>query len=178
MQFNAPDVVLSTLHNVFKTITKLLQNVLASAHSFIRWMSGTCRIIEGNFAALLESSAGAGGRVENAENSKTLFTFYRDVYQNPALVEMTVNMQNSIQGAFQVMNKFLRSWKKYDVQWKLWDSKGKQELEKLYDKRPNVVFFDVYINVYKSLLEGLKQYPREKDIGFARIDSTLVIVGI
>jgi dynein heavy chain len=91
---------------------------------------------------------------------------------------MTVNIQNNIQNVFQVMNKFLRSWKKYDTQWKLWDNKGKQELEKLYDKKPTVVFFDVYINVYKGLAEGLNTYPREKDIGFVRIDSTAIIAGI
>ena len=44
-QFNPPDVVLGSLHQVFKTITKLLQNVLHSASGFTRWMDGTCRIV-------------------------------------------------------------------------------------------------------------------------------------
>ncbi|CAD7947894.1 unnamed protein product [Amoebophrya sp. A25] len=164
-QFNAPDVVLSALHQVFKTITKLLQNVLQSAHFFVRWMEGTCRLVP--------------PPPQQEEDQKlTDFTFYRDIYQNPALIEMTIAIQNNIQNVFQVMSKFLRSWKKYDTQWKLWDTKGKQELEKLYDRKPSVVFFDVYINVYKGLAEGLASYPREKDIGFVRIDSTAVIAGI
>ncbi|CAD7925016.1 unnamed protein product [Amoebophrya sp. A120] len=164
-QFNAPDVVLSTLHQVFKTITKLLQNVLQSAHFFVRWMEGTCRLVP--------------PPPQQEEDQKlTDFTFYRDIYQNPALIEMTIAIQNNIQNVFQVMSKFLRSWKKYDTQWRLWDTKGKQELEKLFDRKPTVVFFDVYINVYKGLAEGLASYPREKDIGFVRIDSTAVIAGI
>jgi len=41
-----------------------------------------------------------------------------------------------------------------------------------------VVFFDVYINVYKSLSTGLADYPKEKDIGFVRIDCSTIISGI
>ena len=51
--------------------------------------------------------------------------------------------RSAIQRVFQSMNKFLRSCKKYDSQWGLWDSKRKQDLERITDKKPNVVYFDV-----------------------------------
>ena len=56
--------------------------------------------------------------------------------------------------------------------------KQKQDLDKITDKKPNIVYFDVYICVYKGLAEGLSTYQYEKDIGFVRIDSSSVISGI
>ena len=46
------------------------------------------------------------------DEAKQLFTFYRDISQNTALIDMTMNIQTAIQRVFQKMNKFLRSWKK------------------------------------------------------------------
>ena len=40
-------------------------------------------------------------------------------------------------------------------------------MEKVAEKRPPFVFFDVYICVYKGLADSLAAYPPEKDIGFA-----------
>eukprot|EP00397_Hematodinium_sp_SG-2012_P000029 GEMP01000029.1.p1 GENE.GEMP01000029.1~~GEMP01000029.1.p1 ORF type:complete len:4546 (+),score=1158.20 GEMP01000029.1:32-13639(+) len=161
--FNPPDAVVGALHGVFKMITKLLQNILQTANHFIRWLDGSCILVPPQ---------------TTTDEEKQIFTFYRDIYQNPALIEMTMNIQNSIQKVFQVMNKFFRSWKRYDTQWGLWDPKRKAELEKIAEKKPTVVFFDVYIQVYKSLADSLSNYPNEKDIGFVRIDSIAVISGI
>ena len=91
---------------------------------------------------------------------------------------MTMYILNNIQRVFQNMNKFLRIWKKYDTQWGLWDPKRKQELEKIAEKKPNVLYFDVYICVCKGLAEGPGSYSHEKDIGFVCIDSMAVIAGI
>ncbi len=35
------------------------------------------------------------------DDKQQLFTFYRDISQNPALIEMTINIQNSVQKVFQ-----------------------------------------------------------------------------
>jgi dynein heavy chain len=107
-----------------------------------------------------------------------LFTFYRDVKDNPALIEMIINIHNNIQKIFTIMSKFLRHWRKYDETWKLWDPKFRQELEKVAEKKPPFVFFDVHICVYKGLADSLAAYPPEKDIGFVRIDSTAIVSAI
>jgi len=98
------------------------------------------------------------------------------VKDNPALIEMTINIQNSIQKIFSIIDKYLRRWKRYDDRWKLWS--GKQELEKVKDKRPPFVYFDVHICVYKGLADNLAEYQPEKDIGFVRIDSTAILSAI
>jgi dynein heavy chain len=162
--FNGSEVVDNGLQSVFRLISKLLQNTIHSANHFIRWMEGTCRLVP--------------PQPSQEEDQKQLFTFYRDVKENPALIDMTINIQNSIQKVFQVIHKFLRSWRRYESQWGLWDPKRKQDLDKVAEKKPNVYYFDVYIFVYKGLADGLASYPSEKDISFVRIDSTSVIAGI
>jgi hypothetical protein len=96
--FNPPDVVTSTIHSVFKMITKLLQNVLQSSNSFIRWLDNSCTLTPSQ---------------PSNDEEKQIFTFYSELYQNPTLLEMTTNIQSSIQKLFQVMNKFFRSWMLY-----------------------------------------------------------------
>ncbi|KAF4706069.1 Dynein heavy chain 10, axonemal, partial [Perkinsus olseni] len=95
-EFNPPEVVVGSLHGVFKLITKLLQNVLHSSAAFVRWMDGTCLLVPTQSTELDEEKALA-------------FSFYKDVSQNPALVEMTMTIQNSVQQVFQTINKFMRS---------------------------------------------------------------------
>jgi dynein heavy chain len=112
------------------------------------------------------------------EDQRQLFTFYRDVKDNPALIDMTINIQNNIQKIFSIIDKFLRHWKKYDDNWKLWDPKFRQELDKVVEKKPPFVFFDVHICVYKGLADSLAAYPPEKDIGFVRIDSSAIVSAI
>jgi dynein heavy chain len=161
---NGPDIDDNGLQSVFRLISKLLKNTIHSASSFVRWMDGTCKIVP--------------PQQGQEEDQQQLFTFYRDVKDNPALIEMTINIQNGIQKIFSVIDKFLRHWKRYEDQWKLWDPKWKQELEKVAEKRPPFVYFDVYICVYKGLADSLSVYPPEKDIGFVRIDSTAIVAAI
>ncbi|KAF4710897.1 Dynein heavy chain 10, axonemal, partial [Perkinsus olseni] len=90
-EFNPPEVVVGSLHGVFKLITKLLQNVLHSSAAFVRWMDGTCLLVPTQSTELDEEKALA-------------FSFYKDVSQNPALIEMTMTIQNSVQQVFQTIN--------------------------------------------------------------------------
>ena len=39
------------------------------------------------------------------DESQQMFTFYKDVKDNPALIEMTINIQNSIQKIFSIIDK-------------------------------------------------------------------------
>lgn len=152
------------LQSVFRLISKLLKNTIQSAKSFVRWMDGTCRMVP--------------PQPGQEDEQQQMFTFYRDVKDNPALFEMTINIQNSIQKIFSIIDKFLRHWKRYEDRWKLWDPKWKQDLEKVKEKRPPFVFFDAHICVYKSLADSLAAYPPEKDIGFVRIDCTSIVAAI
>eukprot|EP00927_Polykrikos_kofoidii_P034569 TRINITY_DN29308_c0_g1_i1.p1 TRINITY_DN29308_c0_g1~~TRINITY_DN29308_c0_g1_i1.p1 ORF type:complete len:3708 (-),score=892.28 TRINITY_DN29308_c0_g1_i1:94-10965(-) len=158
---NGPDIDNNGLESVFRLITKLLINTIRSASSFVRWMDGTCVPLVAQ---------------QNAEeDQQNLFTFHRDVKDNPALIEMTLNIHHNIQKIFSIIDRFLRHWKRYD---KLWDPKWKQELEKVAERRPPFVFFDFHICVYKGLADSLAAYPPEKDIGFVRIDSTAIVQAI
>ena len=154
----------NALQSVFRLISKLLKNTIQSAKSFVRWMDGTCRMVP--------------PQPGQEDEQQQMFTFYRDVKDNPALFEMTINIQNSIQKIFSIIDKFLRHWKRYEDRWKLWDPKWKQDLEKVKEKRPPFVFFDAHICVYKSLADSLAAYPPEKDIGFVRIDCTAIVAAI
>lgn len=89
-QFNPPDVVLTTLHSVFKTITKLLQNILLSASGFTRWMEGTCRLVPPVPQSDMMDMDGTGGK------STEFSSFYRDIYMNPTLIDMTIGIQNNV----------------------------------------------------------------------------------
>ncbi|KAF4667709.1 Dynein heavy chain 10, axonemal [Perkinsus chesapeaki] len=165
-EFNPPEVVVGSLHGVFKLLTKLLQNVLHSAGSFVRWMDGTCLMVPTQSAQLEEDKALA-------------FTFYKDVSENPVLVEMTMTIQNSVQQVFQIINKFMRSWKKYDTQWGLWDVKRRQNLERLaVDKKPSLHYFDAHLRVYRNLIDTMVAYKRDHDVAFVRVDCSAVINGI
>ncbi|CAK8985449.1 unnamed protein product [Durusdinium trenchii] len=161
---SGPEIDDQALQSVFRLISKLLKNTIQSAKLFVRWMDGTCRMVP--------------PQPGQEDEQQQMFTFYRDVKDNPALFEMTINIQNSIQKIFSIIDKFLRHWKRYEERWKLWDPKWKQDLEKVKEKRPPFVFFDAHICVYKSLADSLAAYPPEKDIGFVRIDCTSIVAAI
>ena len=50
--------------------------------------------------------------------------FYKQIRVSEALKDLTHDIQQTISRVFQQMNKFLRSWKKYDSQWGLWVESG------------------------------------------------------
>ncbi|CAE8670802.1 unnamed protein product [Polarella glacialis] len=161
---NGSEIDDNALHSVFKLVSQLLKNTVYSANAFVRWMDGTCRSVP--------------PQQGQEDEQQQMFTFYRDVKDNPALIDMTINIQNSIQKIFSIIDKFLRYWRRYDDRWKLWDPKWKQDLEKVKEKKPPFVFFDAHICVYKGLADSLAAYPPEKDIGFVRIDSTAIVAAI
>lgn len=115
---------------------------------------------------------------EQDEEKAIMFTFHKDVSQNAALIEMTMNIQNSLQQVFQVINKFMRSWKKYDTQWGLWDMRRRQDLERVVnEKKPGLSYFEVHLKVYKNLVDTMLSHKRDQDVAFVRIDCIAVITG-
>ncbi|PHJ24428.1 dynein heavy chain family protein, partial [Cystoisospora suis] len=164
--FNQSEVVVhGSTQAIFKIISRLMQNILYSASRFVRWMNGTCKCVPPQLGQDEECQAAA-------------FTFYSEISRVPALIDRTVSTHQAIQKVFQNITKYVRSWKKYDTQWGLWDMKRKSDLEKLVEKRPRIVYFDVYIWAYKKLAAELSALPTTKVIGFLQIDSSVVVSGI
>ncbi|PFH33986.1 dynein heavy chain family protein [Besnoitia besnoiti] len=164
--FNQAEVVIhGSTQAIFKIISRLMQNILYSATRFSRWMNGTCKRVPPQ-----------PGQEEDSQ--VPLFTFYSEISRVPALIDLTVATHQAIQKVFQNVSKYIRSWKKYDTQWCLWDLKRKADLEKLVDKRPSIVYFDVYIGAYKKLAADLSTLPTTKVIGFLQIDASVVVNGI
>ncbi|OXB71689.1 UNVERIFIED_CONTAM: hypothetical protein H355_014893 [Colinus virginianus] len=164
--FNQAEVIVhGSTQSIFKTISKLMQNILSSASHFVRWMDGTCRCVPTQ-----------PGQEEESQGS--LFTFYPEITSIPALIESIVATHQAIQKVFQNTAKYMRSWQKYDTLWGLWDVKKRADLDKLVDKRPGVVYFDIYIGAYKKLAAEVESLPRKKVIGFLQIEASAVIEGI
>nr|CEL69705.1 TPA: Dynein heavy chain 10, axonemal [Neospora caninum Liverpool] len=163
--FNQAEVVVhGSTQAIFKIISRLMQNILYSATRFVRWMNGTCKCVPSQLGQEEESQAPP-------------FTFYSEISRVPALIDMTVATHQAIQKVFQNISKYVRSWKKYDTQWGLWDLKRKADLEKLVDKRPRIVYFDVHISAYKKLAAELSALPTTKVVGFLQIDASVVVRG-
>lgn len=51
----------------------------------------------------------------------------------------------------QHITKYVKNWSKYEADWALWDPNRKAELERLVEKRPNLVYFDVYVRAYDKV---------------------------
>lgn len=55
----------------------------------------------------------------------------------------------------QHITKHVKNWSKYETDWGLWDPNKKTELKRLVDRRPNLIYFDVYISAYsKASIRG------------------------
>ncbi|KFG44621.1 dynein heavy chain family protein, partial [Toxoplasma gondii GAB2-2007-GAL-DOM2] len=164
--FNQAEVVVhGSTQAIFKIISRLMQNILYSATRFVRWMNGTCKCVPSQLG-------------QEEELQVPPFTFYSEISRIPALIDTTVATHQAIQKVFQSISKYARSWKKYDTQWELWDLKRKADLEKLVDKRPRIVYFDVHISAYKKLAAELSALPTTKVVGFLQIDASVVVSGI
>jgi dynein heavy chain len=72
-----PEIDDNGLHSVLKLINKLLKNTVHSANYFVRWMDGTCQPVP--------------PQPGQDEDQQQRYTFYRDVKDNPALMDMTIS---------------------------------------------------------------------------------------
>ncbi|OEH75761.1 axonemal 1-beta dynein heavy chain dynein heavy related protein [Cyclospora cayetanensis] len=106
------------------------------------------------------------------------FTFYAEVSRIPALINTTVATHQAIQRVFQHITKCVKNWSKYEADWLLWNPDRKAELDQLIAKKPNVLYFDVYVRAYENLASELSSVPKVKTIGFIQLDSSEVINGI
>ncbi|CDJ60958.1 hypothetical protein EMWEY_00008520 [Eimeria maxima] len=112
------------------------------------------------------------------ETAAIQFTFYNEVARIPALISSTVATHQAIQRAFQHITKYVKNWSKYEDEWALWNPDRKSQLEQLIIKRPNLVYFDVYVRAYDKLAAELGAIPKVKTVAFIQLDSSTVIDGI
>ncbi|KAL8426027.1 hypothetical protein Efla_001945 [Eimeria flavescens] len=165
-ELNEKEVIIrGSTQAIFKTISKLMQNIIASSMSFLRWMHGTCKCVPTNQLPAEEAAA-------------IQFTFYGEVSRIPALINSTVATHQAIQKAFQHVTNYVRNWSKYEDEWGLWNSNRRAELDALAIKKPNLVYFDLYVRAYEKLAAELAQLNGVKTIGFIELDSSSVIEGI
>ncbi|CDI78970.1 hypothetical protein EAH_00009160 [Eimeria acervulina] len=78
----------------------------------------------------------------------------------------------------QHITKYVKNWSKYEAEWSLWNPDRKSQLEQLMIKRPNLVYFDVYVRAYDKLAAELGSIPKVKTVAFIQLDSSTVIDGI
>ncbi|CDI85908.1 hypothetical protein EPH_0064790 [Eimeria praecox] len=166
-ELNEKEVVIhGSTHSIFKTISRLMQNIIASSMNFSRWMHGTCKCVP------IQQLPGGD------ETAAIPFTFYNEVARIPALISSTVATHQAIQRAFQHITKYVKNWSKYEVDWALWNPDRKSQLEQLIIRRPNLVYFDVYVRAYDKLAAELGSIPKVKTVAFIQLDSSTVIDGI
>ncbi|CAK4656794.1 hypothetical protein LEN26_006663 [Aphanomyces euteiches] len=162
---NGKDIVVTpSLSDMYKYLSKCVKHIVESAKAFIRWMHGTCRETE--------------PQVVNEDEEPVVFTFYSDISQNPYVIKMTLSLNQEIHKVFNIINKYLDSWRRYDTIYSLWNTKRRAALDKLGEKRPSCVYFDTRMASYARLAESVGHQPTEKETDFLQINCLAVAVAI
>ncbi|ETN24636.1 hypothetical protein PPTG_00868 [Phytophthora nicotianae INRA-310] len=162
---NGKDIIVTpSLSDMYKYLSKSVKHIVESAKAFIRWMHGTCR----ETAPL----------VVNEDEEPITFTFYSDISQNPYVIKMTLSLNQEIHKVFNIVNRYLDSWRRYDTVYNLWNTKRRSALEKLADKKPPCVYFDTRMAQYTRLAESVRNQPTEKDTDFLQINCLPLAISI
>ncbi|OQR86956.1 flagellar inner arm dynein 1 heavy chain alpha [Achlya hypogyna] len=162
---NGKDIVVTpSLSDMYKYLSKCVKHIVESAKAFARWMHGTCRETE--------------PQVANEDDEPITFTFYTDISQNPYVIKMTLSLNQEIHKVFNIINKYLDSWRRYDTVYALWNPKRRAALDKLADKKPSCVYFDARMASYARLAESVRSQPTEKETDFLQINCLAVAVAI
>jgi dynein heavy chain, axonemal len=159
---NGNDMVVSpALPDVDKQLTKAVRNMAESSKFFIRWMYGTC----------IRTDA----QIVNEDEEPYIFSFFQDISKNPQVVKLTLSLTSQTNKVYNMTNKYLDGWRRYDKVTGLWNPKRKQQIEKL---RPTCANLDSAMNYFRGIRETVDSQPVSKDIDFLQIDMTLVAAGV
>ena len=159
---NGNDMVVSpALPEVDKQLTKAFRNMAESSKFFIRWMYGTC----------LKTDP----QIINEDEEPYIFSFFQDISKNPQVVKLTLSLTNQTNKVYNMTNKYLDGWRRYDKVTGLWNPKRKQQIEKL---RPTCANLDAAMSYFRGIRETVDSQPMIKDIDFLQIDMTLVAIGV
>ena len=159
---NGNDIIVSpALPEVDKQLTKAFRNMAESSKFFIRWMYGTC----------LKTDP----QIIHEDEEPYIFSFFQDISKNPHVVKLTLSLTSQTNKVYNMTNKYLDGWRRYDKVTGLWNPKRKQQIEKL---RPTCANLDAAMNYFRGIRETVDSQPMIKDIDFLQIDMTLVAIGV
>ena len=159
---NGNDMVVSpALPEVDKLLTKAVRNMAESSKFFVRWMYGTCIKTD--------------PQTVNEDEEPYIFSFFQDISKNPQVVKLTLSLTSQTNKVYNMTNKYLDGWRRYDKVTGLWNPKRKQQIEKL---RPTCANLDSAMSFFRGIRETVDSQPISKDIDFLQIDMTLVAAGV
>jgi dynein heavy chain len=159
---NGNDMIVSpALPEVDKLLTKAVRNMAESAKLFVRWMYGT--------------SIKAEPQIINEDEEPYVFSFFQDISKNPQVrqyhsffdhvalysltvsrffspssqvVKLTLSLTSQTNKVYNMTNKYLDGWRRYDKVTGLWNPKRKQQIEKL---RPTCANLDSAMNYFQGI---------------------------
>jgi dynein heavy chain len=150
-----------SLTDIDKFIAKSMRSLAESSKQFVRWMHGTCIKTE--------------PQIIHEDDEPFIFSYYQDISQNPEIVKLTLSVTSQTNRVFNLTNKYLDGWRRYDKVTGLWNPKRKQQIEKL---RPTCGNLDQAMSFFQGIRETVDAQPTVKDIEFLQIDVAMVVVGV
>ena len=103
-----------SLTDIDKFVAKGMRSIAESAKVFVRWMHGTCIKTE--------------PQVLHEDDEPFIFSFYQDISQNPEIVKLTLSVTSQTNRVFNLTNKYLDGWRRFDKVHNLWNPKRKQQV--------------------------------------------------
>jgi len=150
-----------SLTDIDKFIAKGMRSIAESSKLFVRWMNGTCIRTEPQSV--------------HEDDEPYVFSFYQDISLNPEIVKLTLSLTSQTNKVFNLTNKYLDGWRRYDKVSGLWNPKRKQQIEKL---RPTCSNLDQAMGSFQAIKVTVDSQPTIKDIDFLQIDVAMVAVGV
>jgi dynein heavy chain len=150
-----------SLTDIDKFIAKGMRSIAESSKVFVRWMHGTCIKTE--------------PQVLHEDDEPYIFSFYQDISQNPEIVKLTLSVTSQTNRVFNLTNKYLDGWRRYDKVHNLWNPKRKQQVEKAGG---NCSYLDQAMGSFHITGKNLESQPTLKEIEFLQIDVALVAMGV
>ena len=162
---NAPEIVVNPAPNdVMRYLHKAMKHVVESSLQFTRWMKGTCIQCE--------------PVPVKGEEEPVTFSFYTDVSKNEHIKEKMYSLSQSIHGVFNIVQKYLDSWKRYDTVHGLWDSKRQESLDNAKEMDSSLVYFDLRMMTFDKLSKSVAKQKTLTDIDFLQVDCSDVAIQI
>eukprot|EP00756_Hemistasia_phaeocysticola_P021124 Hpha_TRINITY_DN15757_c2_g7::TRINITY_DN15757_c2_g7_i2::g.37596::m.37596/K10408/DNAH; dynein heavy chain, axonemal len=154
------------MKEILHTLTaKIMNNIIEATKRFVRWMDGTC----------LECSQGEIHPKPADDADSQPFTFYNDISKGSQVIQFKTKVNQGIQKTFFYVHKHLQSWRKYKD---LWTIQKDKFIEKLALKNMPWLEYDARWADFTRLIQGLDQYPQERNIDFLCLDCNPLLAEI
>ncbi|NXJ81835.1 DYH10 protein, partial [Trogon melanurus] len=149
---SVPEIVLQpNASEIHEMTAQCIRDCVEVTKHFVQWMHGTC----------LECPP---QRVK--EDETITFSFYKDISQNPLIIEQAVLIIQNVHKLLASLSKHLNQWQKYHLLWKL--DKG-MVLERLAAQQPSCITFEEQLQFYLKVAQEVTQEPLIKEEQFIRL---------